>query len=93
MPLGWKTEVTATDASTSTSKHPRAGLDPRDPELPHPPDDLRRNPGIGSSKGDFAASKVDPEEIDGENTFEGDVLSDTDPAGGLDPEQRGRTNK
>jgi hypothetical protein len=49
--------------------------------------DLRGNPGIGSSKG---ASKDDL--LDGDNTFEGDVLNDTTPSGGVDPKQTGRTN-
>jgi hypothetical protein len=49
--------------------------------------DLRGNPGIGSSKG---ATKDDL--VDGENTFEGDVLNDTGLGGGVDPKQTGRTN-
>lgn len=51
--------------------------------------DLENDPGIGRSKG---ARRGDPP-IGGENTFEGDVMNDTTPAGGVDPEQRGRTNK
>ena len=31
--------------------------------------------------------------IGGENTYEGDVGNDTNPQGGIDPDQRGRTNK
>jgi hypothetical protein len=51
--------------------------------------DLRGNLGIGSSKG--AAGSDEPR--DGENTFEGDVLSDTTPSGGIDLRQVGRTNR
>ena len=62
-------------------KHPKSD-DPTDK-------DLREDPGIGGSKG---AGRDDPE-IGGDNTFEGDVLNDTTPQGGVDPDQRGRTNK
>ena len=51
--------------------------------------DLEGNPGIGSSKG--VSKDDDPE--DGETTFEGDVLSDATPEGGVNPDQRGRTNR
>lgn len=37
---------------------------------PKQDEDLGRNPGIGQSKGSFATG-VEPEEIEGENTFEG----------------------
>lgn len=60
------------------------------PKTDHPSDrDLRDDPGIGSSKG---TDRDDPR-IGGDNTFEGDVLNDTTPQGGVDPDQRGRTNK
>lgn len=60
-----------------TDKHPKST---------HPSDaDLRGNPGIGSSKG--------ADLPEGENTFEGDVMNDTTPEGGIDPNERGRTNK
>ena len=65
----------------TSSKHPKTDS-PSDA-------DLRRDPGIGSSKG---ATGTDPE-LDGENTFEGDVMNDTTPEGGIDPNQRGRENK
>jgi hypothetical protein len=65
----------------STSKQPK-------PSRPSDAD-LRGNPGIGSSKG---AGK-DDEPLEGESTFEGDVMNDTTPAGGVDPRQTGRTNK
>ena len=35
-------------------------------------EDLRRNPGIGQSKGSFATA-ISPDEIEGENTVEGDT--------------------
>ena len=50
--------------------------------------DLERNPGIGTSKG-----KNRGELELGENTFEGDIESDVTPSGGVDPRQRGRSNK
>jgi hypothetical protein len=54
--------------------------------------DLRDNPGIGQTAGtDNFENTFDDEE--GENTVEGDVLNDTTPQGGIDPNQRGRTNK
>lgn len=56
------------------------------------PDDLQRDPGIGRAKGTDRAG-ADPDLIDGENTFEGDVKSDTTPNGKVDPRQVGRTNK
>ena len=70
----------------STSKHGKTlpGQAPRD--------DLEDNPGIGASKG-TNAGKGDPELIEGENTFEGDVENDTTPQGGVNPRQVGRTNK
>jgi hypothetical protein len=70
----------------STSKHrkTRPGEAPRD--------DLSANPGIGASKG-AVAGKADPELIEGQNTFEGDVGNDTTPQGGVDPGHLGRTNK
>ena len=69
----------------STSKHPKTapGEAPRD--------DLEDNPGIGTSKG--ATAGGDPELIEGESTFEGDVENDTTPQGGVAPRHVGRTNK
>ncbi len=52
-----------------------------------PADDLDRNPGIGASKGTTMAD-ADPGEIEGDNTFEGDVENDVTPGGGVDPDQR-----
>ncbi|WP_425500151.1 hypothetical protein [Propylenella binzhouense] len=57
-----------------------------------PRDDLEDNPNIGASKGSYATGE-DPERIEGDSTFEGDVESDTDRQGGLDPRHVGRTNK
>jgi hypothetical protein len=48
--------------------------------------DLQRNPLIGGSKGVTMAqaSLDDLEDIEGENTFEGDLANDTNPQGGID---------
>jgi len=57
------------------------------PKLDRPTNvDLVRNPGIGSSKGVTMAqaSPDDLEELEGENTFEGDVENDTNAQGGVD---------
>ena len=56
------------------------------------PDDRESNPAIGKSKGAFRTGE-DPEEIEGENTVEGDVQNDSALGGGVDPNQRGRTNE
>ncbi|MDB5595145.1 MAG: uncharacterized protein JWM36_2106 [Hyphomicrobiales bacterium] len=47
--------------------------------------DLKGNPGIGSSKGVTMSqsSPEDLEDIQGENTIEGDVENDTNPQGGI----------
>ncbi|MFN7024098.1 MAG: hypothetical protein ACK4QP_06175 [Pseudorhizobium sp.] len=67
----------------ATSKHFRQD---------HPSDaDLKGNPGIGTSSGRHG--QIAEGEIQGENTEEGDVLNDTLPSGGVDPNQRGRGNK
>ncbi|HEX8665817.1 MAG TPA: hypothetical protein VF744_17520 [Beijerinckiaceae bacterium] len=54
--------------------------------------DLKGNPGIGTSKGTRATGE-DPRAAAGESTVEGDVMNDTTPQGGFDPDRRGRTNK
>jgi hypothetical protein len=54
--------------------------------------DLKGNPGIGTSKGTRATGE-DPRAIEGESTVGGDVMNDTTPQGGVDPNRRGRTNK
>jgi hypothetical protein len=62
----------------------------KQPKPTRPSDaDLRGNPGIGSSKG----ADRDDDELEGESTFEGDVLNDTTAGGGVDPRQVGRTNR
>lgn len=63
---------------------------------PTPSDrDLRSNPGIGASKGTIKGGDLldEDEELDGDNTFRGDVENDTTPQGGVNPSQTGRTNK
>ena len=65
----------------STSKHAKT----------HTPSDadLNGNPGIGTSPG----TVTEGDDLDGDNTFEGDVMNDVTPQGGVNPDQRGRTNK
>ncbi|WP_407520491.1 hypothetical protein [Methylobacterium oryzisoli] len=64
----------------------------KQPKTTTPTDaDLKGNPGIGTSKG-MTRSGGDPEDIAGANTFEGDVENDVTREGGVDPNQRGRTN-
>ncbi|GAB1580378.1 MULTISPECIES: hypothetical protein [Phyllobacteriaceae] len=53
--------------------------------------DLKRNPGIGTSKGTI--KEGDETVLEGETTFEGDVENDTTRGGGINPSQTGRTNK
>ncbi len=73
----------------TASKHPRAGTADSVPKLP---DDLRRDPGVNDSKGNFARSDADPALIKGENTTEGDVMNDTTASDGVRL-NRERTNK
>lgn len=54
----------------STSKHEKRVNQKLD-------EDLRRNPGIGQSKGSFMTG-IPPEEIEGENTVEGDTENNAD---------------
>lgn len=62
------------------------------PKFHKPSDkDLRRNPGIGTSPGTIREGDLETDE--GDNTFEGDVENDVTTGGGIDPNQRGRTNK
>jgi hypothetical protein len=64
----------------------------KQPKTTTPSDaDLKGNPGIGTSKG-MTRAGADPEDLEGANTFEGDVANDVTPEGGVDPDQRGRTN-
>jgi hypothetical protein len=57
--------------------------------------DLRHNPGIGASKGTIKGGDLldEGEELDGDNTFEGDVENDVTQQGGVNPDQTGRTNR
>jgi len=71
----------------SSNKHPKSDKD-MEADLP---DNLKKDPGIGRSKGRFAMTDEPP--LEGDNTFEGDVKNDTTPQGGINPNQRGRTNK
>lgn len=66
------------------------------PKTRRPTDkDLRDNPGIGASKGTIRGGDLldEGEELDGDNTFEGDVENDVTPQGGVNPDQTGRTNR
>jgi hypothetical protein len=67
----------------STTKHPKG----RSPFQ----SDLERNPGIGQSKGSFATG-IPPEEIEGENTVEGDVENDSTASDGVPQREKARTN-
>ena len=64
-----------------SSKHPKTET-PTDA-------DLKGNPGIGTSKG---MSGADPEDLEADSTFEGDVENETKLDGGIDPDHRGREN-
>jgi len=60
-------------------------------KLPRPTDaDLNRNPMIGASKGMTMAGAdlEDLEELEGENTIEGDLENDTNAQGGIDKPAR-----
>ena len=79
-----------------SNKHPKTQADRESglgQDTPRPPDDLERNPGIGTSKGVHSATGADPEELEADHTAEGDVMNDTTQTGGVNPGQRGRTNK
>ena len=80
----------------TSSKHPKTPEDRKaglGSDTPRPPDDLERNPGIGSSKGIHSRTGANPEELEADNTAEGDVMNDTTAQGGVDPNQQGRTNR
>jgi hypothetical protein len=66
----------------TTSQHPKTRT-PNDK-------DLKINPGIGQSKGLNRFTGDD--DILGDTTEEGDVTNETNKAGGIDPDHRGRTN-
>ena len=67
----------------STGKHPKG----KSPFV----SDLERNPGIGQSNGTFATG-IPPEEIEGENTVEGDTDNDSTVTDGVPDRERARTN-
>jgi hypothetical protein len=80
----------------TSSKHPKNTVDRQGglgEDVPRPPDDLERNPGIGTSKGVYSRTGAGPEELEADNTAEGDVMNDTTQTGGVNPDQTGRTNK
>ncbi len=57
-------------------------------------DDLKRNPGIGQSKGLEGASDEDVKALAADSTAEGDIANEVDDrTGGIDPKHLGRTNK
>ena len=57
-------------------------------------DDLKRNPGIGQSKGLEGASDDDVDAMAADSTAEGDIGNEVDArTGGIDPKHMGRTNK
>ena len=72
------------------SKHAQSGHTPT--SLPR--DDLKDNPGIGTSRGTTIAGE-DPHILtnEGENTEEGDVGNDADATGAPTPLERHRTNR
>ena len=72
----------------STSKHPNT---PEWGEGDGPPDDLQRNPGIKGSRG-LTAGDGEFEDLEADNTVEGDTTEGTNPHGGIDVDDRGRTN-
>ena len=69
-----------------TRKHPPPGHS----VVKLPADDLKFDPGIKSSRGTAGA---DLEDIQGENTIEGDVANQTDRTGAIRPDDWGRTNR
>ena len=74
-------------AIVSTSKH-----DKTEGDSPFP-DDLERDPGIGRSGGASAMTGADPEELEADNTEEGDVENGAGPSGEARAGDLGRTNK
>ena len=79
----------------ASSKHPKNEAERRSgpgTDVPRPPSDEERNPGIGSSKGTFGRG-TDPAVIEGENTSEGDVMNDVGRTGAVPEGRTGRTNR
>jgi hypothetical protein len=80
------------DALQSGKGQPAGGQDEREFGAGgQPNDNLKRNPGIGQSKGSFATG-VRPTEIEGENTVDGDIDNDSTPTDGVPERERARTN-
>jgi hypothetical protein len=78
------------------NRHPKGEQDRKEglgTDTPRPPDDLARNPGIGTSKGIHSRTGANPEDIEGESTSEGDVMNDVDRTGAVPEGRRGRTNR
>ena len=73
----------------STSKHPNS---PEWGEGEGPPDDLERNPGVKGSRG-LTAGNGEYEDLEADNTIEGDTAENTNPHGGIDADDWGRTSK
>jgi hypothetical protein len=78
----------------SSNKHPKTNHDRTGGlgDVPMPPTDDERNPGIGSSKGTFGRG-TDPSVLEGENSSEGDVMNDVNRTGAVPEGRTGRTNK
>ncbi len=74
------------------NKHPKTEAERHIADVPRPPSDEDRNPGIGSSKGTFGRG-TDPAVIEGENTSEGDVMNDVGRTGAVPEGRTGRTNR
>ncbi|WP_108396235.1 hypothetical protein [Devosia submarina] len=55
--------------------------------------DLKRNPGIGQTARGIDQKETIFEDVDDDNTVEGDVMNDTAGDGSVKPNHLGRTNK
>ena len=57
-------------------------------------DDLKRNPGIGQSKGLTGATDDEVDDLAADSTAEGDVANEVDArTGGIDPKHMGRPHQ
>src|SRR3546814_1531307 len=88
----WSSDVCSSDLCPNQRRNIMSTTEKDGIAGPKQDEDLRRNPGIGQSKGTTAAGEK-VEEIEGDNTVEGDIENDPDAAGGVDPNRLGRTNK
>ncbi|MGF7152009.1 hypothetical protein FHS96_005677 [Sphingomonas zeicaulis] len=59
---------------------------------PKQDEDLEENPGIGQSQGAYASGE-ELDDAEGQNTVEGDIESDPQRAGSVDPDRLDRTNR